>query len=607
MLAHHEVVADVVAGHGGRLPPDQGEGDARLGVFPSAAQAVTAAVVLQRRLAELDSPAGIRLRVRAAVHAGTVVDAGGNVFGAAVHRCARIRGLAHGGQVLVSGVAAALARPELSEQCQLRLLGRVPLQDFEDEEEVFQLDPAAAPQSFPPLRTTVRLPGDVASFVGRHGDVERLVTELGRHRLVTLTGLGGSGKTRLAVHAARVAAPTFPGGVTFVDLAAATSVAEAFDAVAACLRLAASPGRAAERIAERLAPGSLLLLDNVEQIPGVHAMVSGLLDAGPAHLLVTSRIPVGLPGEVVRPVEPLPEPDAVTLLLERAADAVPGLVPDPVAVVDLVRLLDRVPLAIELAAARLRVLDLPTLVATIAGQLSVLSDSTGGRPQRHRSVTALLADAWNQLSPAGHQLLTSLSVFRSGAALGPAADVAGLDAAEVLDLLGELLGRGLVFAKHSPGAGPRFLVLDLVRRFAEQHADPAALLQIRRRHALRIVEQVLRAPVDATRRDRDDLREAIRTITDADADGSGGEPLDLTVDQRLAVGRAALGLGWWPETVAMLDPDRPSSRSGQPARRRAVAPRQLRRQRPGAAAAGEGRGGRRRRRRGDPGRQLQEQ
>jgi predicted ATPase/class 3 adenylate cyclase len=568
MLAHHDLVADVVAEHRGRLPPDQGEGDARLGVFPSPAQAVAAAAVLQRRLAELELPAGIQLRVRAGVHAGTVVESGGNVFGAAVHRCARIRGLAHGGQVLVSGVAGALARPQLSGQWQLHPLGHVPLQDFDDEEEVFQLDPAGTQQAFPPLRTTVRLPGDVASFVGRHADVERLLTELGNHRLVTLTGLGGSGKTRLAVHAARVATPDFTGGVTFVDLAAATSVGEALDAVAACLHLEGLPGNTAERISERLVPSSLLLLDNVEQIPDAHTMVSGLLDAGSATLLVTSRFPVGLPGEVVRPVEPLSDPDAVALLLDRAADVVPGLVPDAAAAVELVRLLDGVPLAIELAAARLRVLDLSTLVQIITGQLTVLSDPTGGRPQRHRSVTALLADAWEQLSPPAHQLLTALSVFRTGAPVGPAADVSGLDAAEVLDLLAELLDRGLVIAEHSPDAGPRFRVLDLIRRYAQSRADPAALLQIRHRHALHVVELVQRAPTNAptnaTPRHRDDLREAIRTITAADPHPADVEPLELSVDQRLAVGRAALGLGWWPETVALLDPISPHPPAANP-------------------------------------------
>ena len=212
MLAHHRLVADVVAAHDGRLPPDQGdEGDSRMGVFASVARAVVAAGKLHRAFGAYDWPGGVRPKVRMAVHAGTVVEASGSVFGSALHRCARIRSLAHGDQILVSSTAASLATADLPDTWRLRRIGRVVLRDFDDEEDVFQLDRDGEAMAFPPLRTSVRLPAEVTPFIGRRDEVEALAAEVTRHRLVTLSGFGGSGKTRLAAPGGAGVSHSVPG------------------------------------------------------------------------------------------------------------------------------------------------------------------------------------------------------------------------------------------------------------------------------------------------------------------------------------------------------------------------------------------------------------
>ena len=402
LLAHHALVADVVATHHGWLPPEQGEGDSRMGLFASVAQAVVAAGELHRTLAAHEWPGGVRPRVRMAVHAGTVVEAGGYAFGSALHWCAQLRSLAHGDQILVSGTAASLAAAELPDHWELRRVGRAVIRDVDDEDDVFQLDHRGEVSSFPALRTSVRLPAETTPFVGRRDEVEALADEVRQHRLVTLSGIGGCGKTRLAIQVARVSLATFPAGVTFVDLSSAATEAEAYEAISAAL----TPGlRVGEVVPLRdaVAPHSLLLLDNLDQVESARRIVSELLANTTAHLLTTSRVPLGIPGEVLRPLAPMVRADAVALFRERAADAAPDAEVDTNEVTELVELLSGVPLAIELAAARLRLMDVASLHDSVTRELSVLSDTAAGRPERHRTITAQLISAWTELTP-GAQL-----------------------------------------------------------------------------------------------------------------------------------------------------------------------------------------------------------
>jgi len=548
MLAHHEAVAEVVGAHGGRLPPDQGEGESRLAVFPSAALAVRAAGSLQQRLSSLDWPGGVRLKVRMGVTAGSVVEADGNIFGSPVNRCARVRGLAHGEQVLVTGVAAALSAEQLDPGCRLTRLGRVSLRDFDEDEEVFQLDWPGGPKTFPPLRTSIRLPTDVASFVGRSAEMHDLGRDVSSHRLVTLTGIGGSGKTRLSVQVARLVAVDFPGGVTFVDLAAAMSVSDAYESVLAALNITAPAS--ADGLRGQVEGDSLLVLDNLEQIKDVGSFVAGILDATSARILATSRLPVGLPGECVRPIAPLSERDALLLLRSRAEDAAPGVELAGATAERLLHLLDGVPLAIELAAARLRVLDPGALADSLDAALSLLVDTASGRPARHRAVEALLDDAWVQQSDSGRRILAVLGLSRAPVPAGTVIDVTGLDAVTVLDTLQVLVSQGLVQSRRRAEGAPAFTVLELVRRLALQHIAPDDFASLRTVHTTVVLNEVLRHPRAAFLQSRDDVHAALRFAID----GEANERFGLTLSSRVALGRAALAQGWWTETIGLLDP-----------------------------------------------------
>ncbi|HTY72855.1 MAG TPA: BTAD domain-containing putative transcriptional regulator [Actinomycetes bacterium] len=529
MVAHNDVVSAVVSAHEGRLPPDQGEGDSRLAVFPSIVHAVVAAGELQDALQGHEWPEGVRPAVRMAVHAGSVVEVAGNVFGSAVHRCARLRALANGRQVLVSGTAASLTGEALPAAWELTRLGRFALRDFEDEEEVFQLDRRGKALEFPPLRSSVRLPVDTTPFVGRRDEVEVLAGDVARHRLVTLTGLGGSGKTRLAVECARVSVATFPVGVTFVDLSSATSETDFRQTVRDAV--------------ENASPHSLVVLDNLEQIPRAGALVADLLARTPAHVLATTRLPLGVPGEVVRPVAAMPRADAVALFRERAMAAEPDVEIDRDVAGELVDLLGCVPLALELAAARLRVVDLVTLHDTLTRELSLLTDSGTARPERQRSVTALLVGSWDELSEAQRRVLGALATFRTWTTAQPLATTTGLPGGDVIDALDHLVSRGLVSRTRADGV-PTFGVLELVRGFVEQHLDPSHAEQLRAEHARLFLTRAR----DASGAARAELRAALRFVATQSADPG------LSTAQRLDLGRLALHLGWYEDAVALLEP-----------------------------------------------------
>src|SRR3954447_25025022 len=548
MLAHHAVVTDLLTSHHGRVTSDGVDGgDSLMGVFSSVVDAVVTAGELQRALDAQDWPGGVRPRVRMAVHAGTVVDAGGNIFGSALHRCAGLRTLAHGDQILVSGTAASLAAEQLPDTWALHRIGRVTVPGFEDEEDVFQLDYKGEASSFPPLRTLVRLPTDATPFVGRRGEVEDLAADVSRHRLVTLSGIGGSGKTRLAIQVARVSAATFTDGVIFVDLSAAATATDAYEAISAAVASGAHAGDV-RFFSDAVAPNALLVLDDLQDRQSADHLVSELLATTTAHLLATSRAPLGIPGEVLRPLAPLSPADAVALFRERAVDSAPDVEIEKSEVSELVDLLGRVPLAIELAAARLRLMNLASLRHSATTELAVLSDVGAGRPERHRSVTAQLNNAWSELTPTAQHLLTALSVFRSAASVDSITRVTGRHGAETFDALDELVGRGIAHRSSGDDDGPRFWMLELVRSFVTQQADPQIVAATRQAHAQLFLDRGLSGQATYGP-DRKELRAAFRAVTGPDAD-----TLELSEAQRLALGQLALRLGWFADAVALLLP-----------------------------------------------------
>jgi predicted ATPase/class 3 adenylate cyclase len=445
-------------------------GDAFFVAFAEVAYAALAAAEVQRRLAVEPWPEGGQVRVRIGLHAGIANVVGTSYVGAEVHRAARVCSAAHGGQVLVSGAAARLAQNTAG--VSLRPLGEYWLKDFDAAPEALhQLVADGLGEFFPPPRTAeagvVSLPREQTSFIGRDRELAELLELVLAGRLVTLTGEGGSGKSRLAVRAARNLAPRFRGPVVFVALARLRDADEAVRALASALQLdgmLASWDEAAEVLE---AQNALIVWDNAEHLPGLADRLATLRDrCGRLHALVTSRRPLAIEGEQLYPVEPLDQAAAVDLLIERtrmrqprfdAAAAEPEL--EQVA-----RRLDGLPLALELAAARLRSLPVDALVERLDRQLEVLADAGGGRVDRHQTMRSALQWSYDLVDPADRGLFVALSVFAGPARLDAVADVAGMDEPAALDGLSRLIDASLIRLQDSDEA--RYWMLEPVRQFA---------------------------------------------------------------------------------------------------------------------------------------------
>ena len=317
MRRHHEIVHGAVAAHGGWRPPDQGEGDAVFAAFASATAAVAAVVQVQRELAAERWPTPVPLRVRIGVHVGEVRQRDGNLLGEPVNRCARLRGLGSGGQTLLSAPVFELVRDRLPAGTSATDLGEHRMKDLTRPERVHQLDIAGLESSFPPLTSLERarhnLPMQVTPFIGRADELAALVAAVRAHRLVTLTGFGGMGKTRLALQAAAgLAGDAEVGDVWFVDLATVTdpSLVPARVAEAAGVRFGAGdPAHAL--VAAFAGRPTLLVLDNLEQVLGCAWFVAELVAAAPAvRVLVTSREPLRVRAERQIPLAPMAVPEA---------------------------------------------------------------------------------------------------------------------------------------------------------------------------------------------------------------------------------------------------------------------------------------------------------
>src|SRR5690349_15742045 len=373
---HNRLITGAVEDHGGTVVTSRGEGDSFFAVFPSAAAAVEAAGVCQLRLGTEKWPTGATLRVRMGLHTGEArVHGSDQVDHAPINRCARVKAAGHGGQVLVTKTTRDLAGGRLGGGFGLKRLGEFRLRDLAEPELIYQLTHADLPADFPPLVTiaerTGNLPPQVSSFIGRERELEQTAGALGRARVVTLTGPGGVGKTRLAVQAARQVMQRFGDGAWLCELAPVRAPAGVDDAVAAVFSVTATAGQGSrEALVEFLRGKELLLvLDNCEHLLEGAAALAGVLQRSCERLVIlaTSRESLGIEGERVVPVPPLatPGPDAdldmitqaeaVRLFAERAAAVKPGFrvtAQNAAAVAAVVRRLDGVALAVELAAAR---------------------------------------------------------------------------------------------------------------------------------------------------------------------------------------------------------------------------------------------------------------
>jgi predicted ATPase/class 3 adenylate cyclase/Tfp pilus assembly protein PilF len=491
---HHALIRSALAAHGGREVDTQG--DAFFAVFSSPRACVAAVLEMQQAIEAHAWPDGEQVRVRMGVHCGEAEQTVVGVVGLEVHRAARVAAVAYGGQVLVSESATVLVRDWLPPGAVLTDLGSHRLKDLGRSERIFQLHAAGLSAEFPPLRSLGNpvlqnnLPAQLSTFIGRGQEVSEVRALVESARLVTLTGAGGAGKTRLGLQVAAELLDGSGDGVWLVELAAVTNEDVVASAVCEALRLAAQPGRPAlETLLDALAPQDVLIvLDNCEHLIGACAKTAELIlrRCPRVHLLATSREPLGIGGETIYrvPSMSLPGPgdsgssDAVALFAERARAQGIGLSADEQAgpvVVSVCRRLDGMPLAIELAAARLRSMSLSELHDRLDQRFRLLTGGSRTAVERQQTLRAAVDWSYSLLTGAEQVLLARLSVFADGFGLDAAEAVcgsAGIDVLDVADLLGSLVDKSLVVAEPA-GGGLRYRLLETIRLFAAERLAEA--------------------------------------------------------------------------------------------------------------------------------------
>lgn len=489
---HLAIVRTAVAAHDGVVV--RTEGDALFAAFGEAGAALDAAVDAQRSLhdATWTTPDGIRVRI--GLHSGEAHLAGDDYGGFEVNRSARVAAAGHGGQIILSESARALVADRLPDGVTLVDLGSHQLRDVPRPERLTQVDVAGLPSTFPPPRTGGRVAGNLGErltpFVGRADELATIAALAERARLITLHGPGGIGKTSLATEAARQIAPRFEDGAWFVPLAEVDDPAAVSAAIAHAIGLFDGPERtAASALLPYLTGRALLLvLDNFEHLLDGSNVVTAIVRAAPAcQVIVTSRAPLHVSGEHEVPVAPLAD-DAVTLFTDRARAVRPGWEPGAAAPVvdEICRLLDHLPLGIELAAARIALLSPEVIRDRLAARLPLPGPGTRDAPARQRTLEGTVAWSHDLLEPELQVLLQDLGVFEGGFDLDQVREVAPASdpRRDRLDDLLELADRSLIVAVADTHDRVRFRLLRTIQSFAlgrlvAAGREPAA----RRRHA----------------------------------------------------------------------------------------------------------------------------
>jgi predicted ATPase/class 3 adenylate cyclase len=485
---HEELLRAAVVAHDGVVFATMGDGIAV--AFASASRALDAAVAAQTALASEPWPTASPLRVRMGIHTGEAELRGGDYFGTAVNRAARLMAIGHGGQILVSSTTAELLEDD---SVVLVNLGDHRLRDFDTPMRVFQV----GVEGFPALRSLNASPGNlplqVNSFVGRERDLERGAQALRSARVVTLTGVGGVGKTRLALQLAAQVASEFRDGVWLVELAATRDPDRLADAFTAAFGVIARFGQSAEvALLEFLAAKQLLLVvDNCEHLlDPLAALLERVQRSCPeVRVLATSREGLTLDGERLLAVPSLaaPSPDAteaeiatfesVSLFLERAQRLDAEFVlsaGNAGAVAEICRRLDGIPLGIELAAARVRAMSPAELASGLNHRFETLAGGRRGAVQRHQTLRAAIDWSYDLLEKPERLLLARLSVFAGGCTRDAAQSVCSgeeITGSAVFELLSGLVDRSLVVADRD-GAETRYRLLETIREYAEEHLGP---------------------------------------------------------------------------------------------------------------------------------------
>jgi predicted ATPase/class 3 adenylate cyclase len=465
MVRHDEIAGAVVAEFGGRLVKPRGEGDSLFVVFDDPVNAVLAAEGIQSRFAIEEWPSNLRLRTRIGIHSGDVHAVDRDIYGPTVNRTARLRGIGHGGQTLVSKATQLLIASRMPAGLRLRDLGTHRLRDLQEPERVYQLE-AEEPRSFPPLRSLDarpnNLPLQLTSFLGREGDIAAVQQALEISRLVTLVGPGGSGKTRLAIQVAAEHRDPFPDGIWFAELAVYDTEEEIAAAIATAV--GGDPRNADPLSALDGIPEALLVLDNAEHavVEVAKVVARALKRVSKLRVLTTSREPLRVAGEALVRVDPfdLPALDAppeiaaqyasVRLFVERAASRLDGFRLTDENGKDVVRIcrrLDGIPLAIEQAASIVPYLSPGEIAGRLEETFDLLESDEAGVVPRHRTLEATIDWSHSLLSPDEQLLFRRLAVFAGTFTIGSVEEVCAddrLDRRKVLRLLRALADKSLV-------------------------------------------------------------------------------------------------------------------------------------------------------------------